>query len=109
MKYTCEGCAHAPYIRTNNFCTGCGKYILAPDGEGTVFIMTHWTAKKFTNYEVYFGTQERAMDSLSLLLEWPDHPRKEVREFQKEVHDMGVIKWLESECKNRRWYSHISI
>lgn len=109
MKYTCEGCARAPYSRTNNYCTSCGTYTMAPDGEGTVYTMKHWTAKKLTNYQVYFGTQERAIDSLSLLLEFPDHPRPEVREFQKEVHGIGVVNWLKSECKNRRWYSGISL
>lgn len=59
-----------------------------------------------TNYEVYFGTKERAVDSLALLLEFPNHPRKEVREFQKEVKDTGVIKWLESECTNKRWWKN---
>jgi hypothetical protein len=27
---------------------------------------------KVTNYDVYFGTQQRAIDSLSLLLEFPN-------------------------------------
>jgi hypothetical protein len=57
-----------------------------------------------TNYEVYFGTQERALDSLTLLLEFPNHPRKEVRDFQKEVKEMGAAKWLKSECTNQRWW-----
>jgi hypothetical protein len=57
-----------------------------------------------TNYECYFGTQARALDSLSLLLEFPNHPRKEVRDFQKEVRDTGVTMWLKSECKNKRWW-----
>ena len=57
-----------------------------------------------TNYDCYFGTQERALDSLSLLLEFPDHNRAEVRDFQKEVREIGVSKWIKSECKNPRWY-----
>lgn len=61
-----------------------------------------------TNYDCYFGTQERALDSLSMLLEWPDHPRAEVREFQKEVHEVGVSKWIKAECKNQRWWAGIS-
>lgn len=109
MKYSCEGCAHVPYSRTNHYCTSCGTYVMAPDCEGTVYIMKHWTDKKLTNYDVYFGTQERAYDSLTLLLEFPNHPRKEVQEFQKEVHEMGAAKWLESECKNRRWYTGESL
>lgn len=58
-----------------------------------------------TNYDCYFGTQERAIDSLSLLLDFPDHPRKEVREWQREVRKVGTIKWLESECTNQRWWN----
>ena len=52
-----------------------------------------------TNYDCYFGTQDRALDSLSMLLEFPDHPRAEVRDFQKEVKRIGVSKWIKSECK----------
>jgi hypothetical protein len=59
-----------------------------------------------TNYECYFGTQERALDSLTLLLEFPNHPRKEVRDFQKEVKEMGAVKWLESECTDQRWWKN---
>lgn len=59
-----------------------------------------------TNYECYFGTQERALDSLTLLLEFPDHPRQEVREFQKEVKEMGAARWLESKCANQRWWTN---
>jgi hypothetical protein len=62
-----------------------------------------------TNYDCYFGTQERAIDSLSMLLEFPDHPRKEVRDLQKEVHQMGVVKWLKAECTNQRWWAGISL
>lgn len=58
-----------------------------------------------TNYDCYFGTQERALDSLSMLLEFPNHPRAEVRDFQKEVREMGVVRWIKSECKNPRWYA----
>lgn len=58
-----------------------------------------------TNYDCYFGTQERAIDSLSLLLDFPNHPRKEVREWQKEVREVGTIKWLENECTNQRWWN----
>jgi hypothetical protein len=39
-----------------------------------------------TNYKVYFGTEERTLDSVTLLLEFPDHPRQEVREFQKKLN-----------------------
>ncbi|APM37345.1 hypothetical protein [Clostridium kluyveri] len=59
-----------------------------------------------TNYECYFGSPERALDSLTLLLEFPDHPRQEVREFQKEVKEMGAARWLESECINQRWWKN---
>ena len=62
-----------------------------------------------TNYDVYFGTQSRALDSLSLLLEFPDHRRSEVREFQKEVKDVGVSTWIKSECKNPRWWAGIPL
>lgn len=58
-----------------------------------------------TNYECYFGTQERALDSLSLLLEFPDHPRKEVKDFQKEVREIGTTRWLKMECKDQRWWT----
>lgn len=57
-----------------------------------------------TNYDCYFGTQERALDSLSLLLEFPNHNRLEVREFQKEVREIGSIRWLKRECVNQRWW-----
>ena len=57
-----------------------------------------------TNYEVYFGSQARAIDSLSLLLEFPNHNRKEVREWQKEVRDLGASRWLERECTDKRWW-----
>lgn len=63
--------------------------------------------KSITNYNVYFGTQERAIDSLSLLLEFPNHPRPEVREFQREVREIGTTRWLKAECKNKRWWSGI--
>ena len=58
-----------------------------------------------TNYDCYFGTQERAIDSLSLLLDFPNHTRKEVREWQKEVREVGTIDWLKRECTNERWWS----
>lgn len=57
------------------------------------------------NYDVYFGNQERAIDSLSMLLECPDHPRPEVRDLQKDVREMGVKKWLRAECTKPRWYA----
>ncbi|MBU3126765.1 hypothetical protein [Clostridium tagluense] len=60
-----------------------------------------------TNYDCYFGTQERAVDSLSLLLEFPNHTRKEVREWQKEVREVGAIKWLKNECVNQRWWNGV--
>lgn len=62
-----------------------------------------------TNYDVYFGTQERALDSLSMLLEFPEHRRAEVRDFQKEVREMGVSRWIKAECKNQRWWSGIPL
>jgi hypothetical protein len=62
-----------------------------------------------TNYECYFGNKERTLDSLSMLLEFPDHPRKEVREFQEEVRKTGAFKWLQMECTNQRWYSGIKL
>ena len=60
-----------------------------------------------TNYDCYFGTQERAIDSLSLLLDFPNHTRKEVREWQKEVREVGTLKWLKSECVNQRWWNNV--
>ena len=63
-----------------------------------------------TNYDVYFGTYERTLDSLSLLIEYGkeakygEHPRKEVRSFQAEVEQMGVGRWLKNECTNQRWW-----
>lgn len=60
-----------------------------------------------TNYDCYFGTQERALDSLSMLLEFPDHPRREVREFQNEIRKTGVSKWIKGECTNQRWWAGI--
>ena len=62
-----------------------------------------------TNYDCYFGTQGRALDSLSMLLEFPNHNRKEVREFQEEVRKIGAFKWLQQECKNQRWWNGIKI
>ncbi|HHU80556.1 MAG TPA: hypothetical protein GXZ35_04385 [Acholeplasmataceae bacterium] len=62
-----------------------------------------------TNYEVYFGTLERALDSLSLLLEFPNHNRKEVRDFQKEVREMTVARWLKNECIDQRWWAGIPL
>ena len=58
-----------------------------------------------TNYDVYFGTLERALDSLSLLLEFPDHPRPEVRDFQAEVKIKGVSDWMGEECRKPRWWA----
>lgn len=62
-----------------------------------------------TNYECYFGTQERALDSLSMLLEFPDHPRKEVRDLQKEVREIGVSRWIRSECTDQRWWFGVQL
>ena len=39
-----------------------------------------------------------------MLLEYPDHPRLEVKDFQREVKEVGVLKWMRAECKNQRWY-----
>ena len=67
-----------------------------------------------TNYDCYFGTQERAVDSLSLLLDYDpgtlrgEHRRPEVREFQKEIREVGTVKWLKSECTNQRWWFGMS-
>jgi len=58
-----------------------------------------------TNYDCYFGTEGRALDSLSMLLEWPDHNRAEVKDFQREVRELGVSKWIRAECTNPRWYA----
>jgi len=58
-----------------------------------------------TNYDVYFGTENRALDSLSMLLEYPNHPRLEVHDFQNEVHSTGVSEWIKAECTNPRWYA----
>ena len=59
-----------------------------------------------TNYECYFGTEERAIDTLANLVEYPyDHPRKEVREFHNEIRETGVTRWLKLECKNQRWWA----
>lgn len=60
-----------------------------------------------TNYEIYFGTEERAIDSLTLLLEFPNHPRQEVKEFQNEVREVGAQRWLASECVNQRWWKNV--
>lgn len=62
-----------------------------------------------TNYDCYFGTQERAIDSLSMLLEFPDHRRPEVRDLQREVQEIGAVEWLKSECKNQRWWAGIPL
>lgn len=61
-----------------------------------------------TNYEVYFGTQERAIDTLANLVEYPyDHPRKEVRELHDEIRKTRVTNWLKAECTNQRWWTGI--
>lgn len=59
-----------------------------------------------TKYEVSFGTEERSLDSLTLLLEFPDHPRQEVRELKKEVKEAGVARWLKSRCTNKRCWKN---
>lgn len=61
-----------------------------------------------TNYDIYFGAEDRAIDSLSMLLEYPDHPRPEVRDMQKDVREMGAVKWLRAECTKPRWYSTLT-
>lgn len=66
--------------------------------------------EEVTNYECYFGTQERAMDTLANLMEYPyDHPRKEVRELYDEIRNIGPIRWLKSECANQRWWAGIPL
>lgn len=63
-----------------------------------------------TNYDCYFGTQERAIDTLANLLEYPyDHPRQEVREFHDEIRKAGATKWLQAECTNQRWWSGMKL
>ncbi len=62
-----------------------------------------------TNYDCYFGTETRALDSLSLLLEFPNHNRKEVREWQQEVKKTGAIKWLKKECTDQRWWQGVPL
>ena len=62
-----------------------------------------------TNYEVYFGTEARAKDTLMLLIDYADyHPRKEVREFQAEVKRTGACKWLSQQCVDKRWFANIN-
>jgi len=64
----------------------------------------------FTNYDIYFGTQERAVDTLANLVEYPyDHRRKEVREFHDEIRKVGVTRWLKAECTNQRWWAGIPL
>ena len=59
-----------------------------------------------TNYDVYFGTQERAQDSLSLLVDYRSgHNRQEVNEFVQEVVSTGASKWIKQECTNKRWWA----
>lgn len=43
-KYSCYGCKYSPAKRVYP-CTTCGTYVLAEDGEGTVFIYNKWTPK----------------------------------------------------------------
>lgn len=45
MKYDCFGCKHAPY-KKDYPCTTCGNYVLAEDGEGTVYVYTKWTPEE---------------------------------------------------------------
>ena len=60
-----------------------------------------------TNYDVYFGTQERALDTLMLLIDYANyHPRAEVREFQAEVRNTKSTKWLKQECTDKRWFAN---
>lgn len=61
-----------------------------------------------TNYDVYFGTQARAVDSLSILFDYYDcHPRKEVTALQTEIKRIGSSRWLVSECTNPRWWAGV--
>lgn len=58
-----------------------------------------------TNYEHYFGTLQKAQDSL-MLIKYDDHRRKECREFKEMFNNLGqwdVTKWLESKCVNPKW------
>jgi hypothetical protein len=43
-----------------------------------------------TNYECYFGSEERAVDTLANLIEYPDdHPRKEVRDYMLKYEELA--------------------
>ncbi|WP_175412879.1 hypothetical protein [Clostridium sp. AWRP] len=46
--YTCHGCKYTPYKRDYP-CTNCGKYVLAPDGEDTIYVYTNWAPKEDEN------------------------------------------------------------
>lgn len=63
-----------------------------------------------TNYECYFGTIERAIDTFANYVEYPyNHNRKEVRDFHDEIRQTGVTKWLKAECTNQRWWNGIPL
>jgi hypothetical protein len=58
-----------------------------------------------TNYEHYFGTLQKAQDTL-MLIKYPNHNRKECREFKEMFNNLSefdVIEWLKSECINPKW------
>jgi hypothetical protein len=70
---------------------------------------------KMTNYEVYFGDMDRALDSLTLLQDYGkeqrfgEHPRRGVREWQKEIAETRLEHWLPMECTNQRWWAGIPL
>jgi len=58
-----------------------------------------------TNYDHYFGTIQKAQDSL-MLIKYENHIRKECREFKTmfdKLTEWGVIDWLETDCINPKW------
>lgn len=57
------------------------------------------------NYEHYFGTLQRAQDTL-MVIKYDNHNRKECRDFKamfESLSQFDVIKWLASPCVNPRW------
>ena len=58
-----------------------------------------------TNYEHYFGTLQKAQDTL-MLTKYKNHNRQECRDFKEmfdKLSEFDVIDWLKAPCVNPKW------